>query len=243
MAINKNTGLGLAQLASAPFTLGKVFVVTATSGANFQDIINLYTPDYAGVPRNFTTPTLALVECVTGRGDIIILAPDYTTALTAAELASADTKGVRVYGGEQTNTAAFVVTRPTAVLPATTHTGIFVATGTLKLTNLIGLVTTVIQTQACNVKVNTLVGSTSTDICADLNVSAHAVGSRYSITGTFVNALINTAVGVPVASQATSVVIPAGATIELTTSATNTGSVRWIARYEALDNGARLIAV
>jgi hypothetical protein len=238
---NRNTGYGLASVSSALFTTGKVFVVTATTGANYQDIIKLWAPDRAGVARNVTTITLALAECVAGRGDIVILAPDFTTAPTAAELAIMDTKGVRLYGAEQTSVAEFIVTRPTSALPATTDTDIFTISGLVLVESIIGIVTTVIQTQACNLKLRTEVGAVATDICADLNISADAVDSRMSITGTFANAMINTAAGVPVAPQATAIVMNGGA-IQAVTSATNTGAIRWAVRYKALEHGARIVA-
>jgi len=240
--INQNSGYGAAQLGASPFTTGKTFVVSATSGANFQDIIRLYRPDWAGVARNFTTIADALDACVASRGDVVVLAPDFTTAPSAAELAIMDTKGVRMYGSEQTSVADFIVVRPTANLPAHSAAGdLFTVTGLVQVESIIGVVTTVIQTQACNTKINTKVGSTSTDICANLNISANAVGSRYSITGTFGNALINTALGVPLAPQATPVVCQGGS-IQLTTAATNTGQVRWTVRYKALEQGARIVA-
>ncbi|MCV6895608.1 hypothetical protein OE181_25820, partial [Escherichia coli] len=77
------------------------------------------------------------------------------------------------------------------------------------------------------------------DICADLDITAKAAQSRMSITGTFANAMINTAKGVPVARQATSIVAQEG-TIILTTSATNTGAIRWIVRYKPMQEGARI---
>lgn len=74
-----------------------------------------------------------------------------------------------------------------------------------------------------------------------MNISANTAQSRYSITGTFANALINTAKGVPVAKQATAIVAQEG-TIIATTSATNTGAVRWLIRYKPLQEGARIVA-
>jgi hypothetical protein len=152
-----------------------------------------------------------------------------------------DTKGVRLYGAEQSSVGEFIVTRPTAAMPATTTGNLFNISGLVQIDSIIGIVTTVIQTQACNLKLNTYVGTTATDICADLNVSAKAVGSRMSITGTYANALINTAAGVPVAPQATPVVCHGGV-IRAETSATNTGSIRWVVRYKALEQGARVTA-
>ena len=62
-----------------------------------------------------------------------------------------------------------------------------------------------------------------------------------SITGTFADALINTAKGVPVARQATSLVIQEG-TIIATTSATNGGAIRWSVVYKPLQAGSKVVA-
>jgi hypothetical protein len=53
--------------------------------------------------------------------------------------------------------------------------------------------------------------------------------------------MINTAKWVPVARQATSVVVQEG-TIIATTSATNTGAIRWSVLYRPLQNGSRITA-
>lgn len=42
--------------------------------------------------RVHSTITLALAECVAGRGDVIMVASDYTTAPTDTELGAAGTK-------------------------------------------------------------------------------------------------------------------------------------------------------
>lgn len=126
-------------------------------------------------------------------------------------------------------------------LPASTTGDLFTVTGLVEVIAIIGVVTTVIQTQTCNLKLSTVSNSATTDICADLDITAKAAQSRMSITGTFANALINTAKGVPVARQATSFIAQEG-TIIATTSATNTGAIRWIVRYKPLQEGARIVA-
>jgi hypothetical protein len=52
--------------------------------------------DNDGVLRVYGNITDALASCVTGRGDAIIIANDYTTAPTDAELSSAGSKGVTI---------------------------------------------------------------------------------------------------------------------------------------------------
>lgn len=126
-------------------------------------------------------------------------------------------------------------------LPATTTGTLFTVTGLVELISIIGVVTTVVQTQACNLKLSTVSNSATTDISADLNISAAAAQSRMSITGTFANATLNTAKGVPVARQATPIVVQEG-TIIATTSATNTGAIRWEVRYRPLQEGSRIVA-
>jgi hypothetical protein len=79
------------------------------------------------------------------------------------------------------------VSRATAALPQTTAGALFtISGGKVLVTGLIGEVTTVIQTQADNTKLTfdpTDAGATQ-DLCAVLDITADAVGTMYSITGT-----------------------------------------------------------
>ncbi len=134
------------------------------------------------------------------------------------------------------------VDRATASLPATTQAAIFtVSGGRVLLTSLVGEVTTVIQNQACNLKVtaNPTTG-TDVDIAANLNVQADEVGCLYGITGLFSDALVGANAGAGVVPR-NGVVLPVG-TLDLVTSATNTGSVKWSLTYVPLDNGASVAA-
>lgn len=238
---NKNSGYGLAQVASVPLTTGKFFVVTGTSGAAYQDILSLYTPDSDGVSRNFTSVTDALAACVSGRGDVVVLAPDFTTAFTAAELLAAETKGVTVIVAGAGADGVYTAYRATATLPATTATPYFTVTGRIKLLSIIGEVTTIVQTQACNAKLiaNPTVGA-DVDMCAVLNITASAVGAQLSITGTLADALVRTTSGVGVFQTFPQLVLPGS--IDLSTSATNTGATKWQVKYVPIDPGARVVA-
>jgi hypothetical protein len=134
------------------------------------------------------------------------------------------------------------VDRATAVLPATTQAAIFTVTGgRVLVTSLVGEVTTAIQNQACNLKVtaNPTTG-TDVDIAANLNVQADEAGCLYGITGLFSDALVGANAGAGVAPR-NPVVLPVG-TLDLVTSATNTGSVKWSLTYIPLDNGASVAA-
>ena len=237
MSLNLNAGYGNLQASRITAkTGGKTFYVTASTGANAQTLQNLMTPDTTGVNqvRNYSTLTLALAQTVAGRGDVILVAPDYTTAPTDTELGLAGTNGVQIQYLNSLEDSVLIAGTTNLALPATGTSAIFNVVGVVELVSIIGVVTTVVQTQACNLKI-------STDICADLNISAHAAQSRYSITGTLANALINTAKGVPVARQATPLIVQEG-TINLTTSATNTGNIRWLVSYKPLQAGSRIYA-
>jgi hypothetical protein len=111
----------------------------------------------------------------------------------------------------------------------------------VEIVQILGVVTTVIQTQANNtlLKINPTVGA-DVDLCAALDISADAVGSVYSITGTLSDALINTVSGAAI-KQANPVIVEAGV-IELECAASNTGSVKWIVQYKPVDQGAKIIA-
>jgi len=133
------------------------------------------------------------------------------------------------------------VQRVTTALPATTTDAIFTVSGGRVLVQaLIGEVTTVIQTQACNLKVtiNPTTG-TSGDVAADLNISADEVGALYLVAGDGSALDGGTAGGAFVAagSSVTPFVVPIG-TLDITTSATNTGSIKWDLWYTPLDEAA-----
>lgn len=133
------------------------------------------------------------------------------------------------------------VEKAAAGLPAGTVGNLFTITGgRILLTNILGEVTTVIQTQANNTKLvfdPTVTGS-NVDLCAVLNISADVVGSFYSITGTFSDAMVN---GLAVNGMSTPIILQPGA-IALETAATNTGEIKWKMWYMPLDSGVTVAA-
>lgn len=245
MALNLNAWYG-SKIANkiAGKTAGKTFYVTSSTGANGATLQQLFTPDdtWVNQVRVWSSITLALAECVTGRGDVILIAPDYTTAPTDTELGSAGTKWVRIEYINQPEWVYQVATTANLALPATTTGTLFTVTGLCELIAIVGVVTTIIQPQPCNLKLSTVSNSATTDICANLNINTtRDPWVRYSITGTFANALINTAKWVPLARQATSIIVQEG-TITATTDATSTGNVRWHVLYRPLSPWARIYA-
>ena len=241
---NLSSGYGQLQAHSLSVpTGGKIFVVAAaSSGNNYDRLSQIFKGDIDGIARLHTTPTLAIAECTDGRGDVIYIDPSYTTAITAAELELAAAKNVAIVPLQaQRADGAYVVQRALSTLPASTDLSLFTITGKVEILQIVGEVTTVIQTQANNtlLKINPTVGA-DVDICAALDISANAVGSLYTITGTFANALINTVSG-GVPSQASGVVLTAGV-LELECAATNTGAIKWTVVYKPIDPGAMVIA-
>jgi len=130
------------------------------------------------------------------------------------------------------------VSRATATLPQTAAAAIFnILGGRVKLTQIVGEVTTLIQTQLNNTKLtsNPTVG-TSVDMCAVLDITADEVGALYGITGLPSDALIGTNAGLTQAMNR-GLILPVG-TIDLDCSASNTGSVKWSLTYIPIDDGA-----
>lgn len=130
-----------------------------------------------------------------------------------------------------------IVSKATANLPQTTQSALFTVTGRVLITQLVGEVTTVIQTQDNNTKLvaNPTVGA-DVDLCAVLNISADAVGTMYNITGTLTDAMIATTSGA-FQAQLAAIVCAAG-TIDLYCAASNTGQVKWTLHYIPLDSGS-----
>jgi hypothetical protein len=141
-----------------------------------------------------------------------------------------------------TLSTGFQTDRATAALPQTAQAAIFTVTGGLiEVKGIIGEVTTVIQTQACNLSVvaNPTTG-TDVALCAVLNISADEVGCLYGITGVYADALVGANAGSTVLPDR-KVVVNTG-TIDLLTSASNTGSVKWKLLWLPITDGATVTA-
>jgi len=133
--------------------------------------------------------------------------------------------------------------RATAALPASTYGALFtISGGRVILTSIVGEVTTVIQTQACNLKVtSTPTTGTAVDIATNLDIgtSPDEVGCLYGI-GAYVGALVGTNAGATTLPTSGGIVLPIG-TLGITTSATNTGSIKWSVTYIPLDDEAVMV--
>jgi hypothetical protein len=132
------------------------------------------------------------------------------------------------------------VERAAAALPQTAQAPLFTITGGRVIIRIIGEVTVAIQNQANNAKLvhNVAVG-TDQDLCAVLNIAADEVGTLYTLPGPFASALVGSGQAAPMPSQP--VVLKPG-TIDLSTSASNTGAVKWTLYYIPIDSGALVVA-
>lgn len=137
------------------------------------------------------------------------------------------------------------VTRATAALPQTTAGALFtISGGKVLVTSIIGEVTTVIQTQADNTKLTfdpTDAGATQ-DLCAVLDITADAVGTMYSITGTPATAMQDALNFLPSSKVLAQPLVLKPGSILLDCAASNTGSVKWELTYIPLDGGASVAA-
>jgi len=137
------------------------------------------------------------------------------------------------------------VDRATDTLPATTDEALFSITGgRVMITSIIGEVTTVIQTQANDTKLkfNPTATGADTDLCAALDITADAVGTLYSITGDFSDAMKDGLLCLETDAVLERGIILSEGDIELDCAATNTGSVAWSLTYVPIDDGAAVAA-
>jgi hypothetical protein len=143
-------------------------------------------------------------------------------------------------------TKGILVSRATAALPATAAQNIFtVSGGRILLVHLVGEVTTIIQAQACTVKFTSTptTGSAIDLSAASGSLSALEVGGKISmpsVAGSG-NAAVSANAGYIAVGPVSPAVVAIGS-ISYTTSATNTGSIKWDLLYIPFDTGASVVA-
>jgi hypothetical protein len=125
-----------------------------------------------------------------------------------------------------------VASKASATLPATTTQNLFtISGGRVLVKGLIGEVTTVVQAQACNLKVSVdpSGGGTTYDVAANLDINADEAGTLYSVEGDG-TALLGASAGAVTTAIGNGFVCNPG-TVLITTSATNTGATKWDLYY------------
>ena len=124
-------------------------------------------------------------------------------------------------------------------LPATAAQNIFtIAGGRVVVTSLVGQVTTAIQNQACTVKLtSTPTTGTALDITSATAITNKEAGSLITLPLTLGGALNVQVAGAGEVPGALGFLLPIG-TLSYTTSATNTGAIKWDITYVPYDTGA-----
>jgi hypothetical protein len=234
-------------LKPTPGSIGRVFIMCASDSALIKQYQTQFPSNRDGgygvsaSPSIHSTWASVITQLGTNRGDVICIDPSFATAPTVAERASLESAGVVTYVAGQTRLDGVIhVYRATDTLPQTTTEDIFTVHGRIKLLNIIGTVTTIIQTQTNNVKLisdpDSTTAGVATDLCAQADITGDAVDSILYITGTLANALQESAVGAQL-YQATPLIIPKGK-IQLYADASSTGSIKWNLEYIPLEPGA-----
>jgi hypothetical protein len=136
------------------------------------------------------------------------------------------------------------VARATATLPATATGNIFTVTGgRIVVVGLVGEVTTAVQNQACTLAIGSTptVGTGSTTALGTASsIIAAPIGTHFAANPGSAT-VVDLATQAGVLLNAAGYVLDAGS-ITITTSATNTGSVKWDLLYVPFDIGASVVA-
>lgn len=223
-----------------PAKVGKTFYVSDTTGLYWNELNLQYPPDKDGIQLVYSTVTLALAACTAAKGETVILAPDFTTVLTATEEDNAATKGVIVTWARKEIGGNYWSDRAAAALPASTVGSLFTVTGKVKLLNLVGEVITGISDTAVSVTLSSVpTTGASGSIAGITSVRNNGAGVMWNITGTLATAMgTSTFAGL---GQATPLIIAPGAIKIQSTATPAASSVKWHAVYLPIDPGARII--
>ena len=137
------------------------------------------------------------------------------------------------------------VDRATATLPQTATGHLFqVSGGRVLVTGLVGEVTLATGATATNAKVtSTPTTGTAVDLAANALITSKEIGSQLTLPAASGSALIvkNGGAGGQFPGH-NPYIVPVGF-IDLTTDASDTGSVKWSLTYVSLDDGASVTAV
>lgn len=131
------------------------------------------------------------------------------------------------------------------VLTATANgnTTLFNYTGSIRILAVIGIVNKEMEAKTQNTKLAVVSDSlTAVDICANVDLTAAAVGTMLNITGTAANAMVATANGALAPGQANPVfaTCTTGGIIRQVAGAENEGAITWNVLWEPVSPGATL---
>ena len=155
---------------------------------------------------------------------------------------------VKEPGGDAVISQLIHVSRGTQTIPESTTEILFrVHNGRVLVHKLIGEVTTVIQTQTDNLKVtgkalndaSAAVG-TAVDVASNKDITGLEVGGSVFVEGDGTALVQSNAGNVLIGANSGNWVMPQGE-IYITTSATNTGAMKWDIWYQPLDKDAYVL--
>jgi hypothetical protein len=177
----------------------------------------------------------------------MITASGTTVTLTDTEYAAlsptAFSSGKLLDAGGSTIAGNFVTKSRS---PAAATSDLFVVSGNVKIVELFGRVTTVMDATATTLKLvwDATVTGAVTDLSATATITSDVLGTLYSIVGVAATAMTESAAIylLPAAKlPAEGIILPAGK-IQQTASAANTGVIEWTCVYVPLSSGAAIVA-
>lgn len=141
-----------------------------------------------------------------------------------------------------------LASQPAVILPATTTGQLFRVTGGRVLVRaLVGEVTTATSATATNCKVSSkklsnasVAVGTAVDVASNVAVASQEIGALFFVEGDG-TAMVTSTAGAAFIGTNTGLWIAPQGEIYLTTSATNTGVVKWDIWYQPLDPGAVVV--
>ena len=101
MNFNLNSGYGQLEAfvaANVNPTFGRIFVVMASTAAGYDKVSEIFRPDSQGLIRLYNTIDAAVNACTANRGDVIVVAANYTETVSAAGGIDADVAGITIVG-------------------------------------------------------------------------------------------------------------------------------------------------
>jgi hypothetical protein len=145
--------------------------------------------------------------------------------------------------GIRTSLLGVQVNRATATLPQGTLGHIFTVTGgRIVVTSLVGEVTTIVGATVTTVKVtSTPTVGTAVDLASATAITSLEAGGHITLPLTLGGALVVNNAGAGQIPGALGFLVPAGS-IDITTSANDTGSVKWSLTYIPYDDAATVAA-
>ncbi len=134
------------------------------------------------------------------------------------------------------------VARATSTLPQNATLHLFTVTGSVIVNLMVGRVTVAIQSSDPVMKVTSTPGTgTAVDLCSTVTTASLEIGGWLGVSGDGTALLVNNHGASLVGAKPCFFLADTG-TIDLITTASKTGSIKWDLWYVPLDDGANIVA-